>query len=395
MKIAVIGGAGAMARTIVRDLSENTRVKEILIADYQGDKAEEFAASFKDPRLKASFLDAYKIEEATELIKDYDAVINSAQYYVNISVMKACVRAGCHYNDLGGMFHTTREQRNLFDEFKQAKLTAVLGIGGAPGITNVLARYGYDQLDTVEIVRVSDAGVDMTDMKGINAFVPGYSIRTIMEEYSDEAVEFIDGEYKTLPPISGAMEIDFPEPIGRRTCIHTLHSEPATIPASFRDKGIREVTWRLSLPAEFEKKAQFLASLGFASKNPLEVEGVKVAPIEVLAAVVDKQIEDKLGGVKLKIEDMECLRAQIIGEKNGRKAEFIIDCIVGTHSRWGCSSGDVSTGVPPCIAAQMQVEGRIQPGVWGPEQAIEPEYFFRELAKREMRIQVTKKEDLT
>jgi saccharopine dehydrogenase-like NADP-dependent oxidoreductase len=111
--------------------------------------------------------------------------------------------------------------------------------------------------------------------------------------------------------------------------------------------------------------------------------------------VVDKQIEDKLGGVKLKIEDMECLRAQIIGEKNGRKAEFIIDCIVGTHSRWGCGSGDVSTGVPPCIAAQMQVEGRIQPGVWGPEQAIEPEYFFKELAKREMRIQVTKKEDLT
>ena len=191
------------------------------------------------------------------------------------------------------------------------------------------------------------------------------------------------------------MEIDFPEPIGRRTCIHTLHSEPATIPASFKDKGVREVTWRLSLPAEFEEKAQFLASLGFASKNPIEVQGVKVAPIEVLAAVVDKQIEDKLGAVKLKIEDMECLRAQVIGEKNGRKAEFIVDCIVKAHSRWGCGSGDVSTGVPPCIAAQMQIEALIQPGVWGPEQAIEPEYFFKELAKREMRIQVTKKTDLT
>jgi len=395
MKIAVMGGAGAMARTIVRDLSENAKVEEILIADYQGEKAKEFAASFRDSRIKGDFVDAYKIEETADLVKGYEAVINSAQYYVNLSVMKACLKAGCHYNDLGGMFHTTREQLNLFDEFKEAGLTAVLGIGGAPGITNVLARYGYDQLDTVEIVRVSDAGIDMTDMKGIDAFVPGYSIRTIMEEYSDESVEFIDGEYKTLPPISGAMEIEFPEPIGRRTCIHTLHSEPATLPASFKDKGVREVTWRLSLPAAFEEKAQFLASLGFASKDPIEVQGVKVAPIEVLSAVVDKQIKDKLGGVTLKTDDMECLRAQVIGKKDGRSVEYVVDCIVKTHSRWGFGSGDISTGVPPCIAAQMQVQGMIAPGVWGPEQALEPEHFFKELANREMRVQVTKKEDLT
>ena len=36
-----------------------------------------------------------------------------------------------------------------------------------------------------------------------------------------------------------------------------------------------------------------------------------------------------------------------------------------------------------------------QPGVWAPEQVIEPEYFFRELAKREMHVQVTIKEDLS
>lgn len=395
MKIAVIGGAGAMARTIVRDLSENARVEEILIADYQGEKAEEFAASFRDSRIRGSVVDAYKIDETADRVKGYDAVINAAQYYVNMSVMKACLKARCHYNDLGGMFHTTREQLNLFDDFRKAGLAAVLGIGGAPGITNVLARYGYDQLDTVDIVRLSDAGVDMTDMKSIDAFVPPYSIRTIMEEYSDESVEFIDGQYKTLPPISGAMEIDFPEPIGRRTCIHTLHSEPATIPASFKEKGVKEVTWRLSLPAEFEQKAQFLASLGFASKEPIEVQGVKIAPVEVLATVVEQQIKDKLEGVTLRMDDMECLRAQVIGKKNGREVEYIVDCIVKTHSRWGFGSGDVSTGVPPCVAAQMQGEGRIEPGVWGPEKAIDPEYFFSELAKREMRVQVMKKEHLT
>ena len=109
MRVVVVGGAGAMARTIVRDLSESAKVEEILVADYQGEKAEEFAASLKDPRIKWSFVDAHKIDETADLMEGYDAVINSAQYYVNMSVMRACLKAGCHYNDLGGMFHTTRE----------------------------------------------------------------------------------------------------------------------------------------------------------------------------------------------------------------------------------------------------------------------------------------------
>jgi len=393
MKIAVIGGGGAMARTTIRDLSECSDVKEILVADYQEGKAKEYAASFQDSRIKGSFVDAYKIKETANLIKGYDAVINSAQYYVNISVMKACLEAGCHYNDLGGMFHTTRKQLEFLDDFKRGGLTAVLGIGCAPGITNVLASYAYQCLDEVEVVHLSDAAIDMTDMKGIDVFAPPYSIRSIMEEYSDEPVEFIDEEYKTLPPLSGAKEIAFPEPIGRRTCIYTLHSEPATIPASFKDKGVKEVTWKLGLPPKFEERARFLASIGFASKEPIKVQGVEVAPLEVLAAVVDRQVKEKLEGVELKFKGMKCMRAHVVGKKNGRKVEYVVDCIHGVHSRWGefCS-----TGVPPSIVAQMQAKGMIkEPGVWGPEQVIDPDYFFKELTKREIRFQVTTKEDLS
>jgi len=396
MKIAVIGGAGAMARIIIQDLSECSDVKEILVADYQEGKAKEYAASFQDSRIKGSFVDAYKIKETANLIKGYDAVINSAQYYVNISIMNACLKAGCHYNDLGGMFHTTRKQLELFDDFKKAGLTAVLGIGAAPGITNMLSRYGYNQLDEVEAVCLSFAAHDMTDMKGIDVFAPPYSIRTIMEELLEENTQFIDGEYKTLPPLSGAKEIAFPEPIGKRTCFHTLHSEPATIPTSFKDKGVKEVTWRLSLPPEFEEKGKILASIGLGSKEPVKVQGIEVIPLEVLAAVVEKNVKQKLEGVELKINDMAYIRSQVIGRKNGRRVEYTIDCIARIHSRWEVNCVSSATAVPASIAAQMQAKGVIkEPGVWGPEQVIDPEYFFKELAKREMHVQVTIKEDLS
>jgi len=395
MKIAVIGGAGAMARTTVKDLSEDPQVEKILVADYRADLAGAYADSFREARIAAASVDAFRIEETAALLEGYDALINAAQYYVNLNLMQACLRSRVHYNDLGGMFHNTRRQLELFDEFKKAGLSAVLGIGAAPGTINVLARYAYDRLDQVEAVRLSDGTIDLTDMHGIDAFVPGYSIRTLMEEYSDESVQFIDGEYKAMPPLSGEKEIDFPEPVGRMKCFHTLHSEPATIPRSFRDKGVREVTWRLGLPPAFEAKARFLAGLGLAEKKPVRVGGLEVAPLDVLAAVVEKQIKDKLAGVDLIINDAECIRAQVVGTQGGRKVEYIVDCLVKPHTRWGGSCGDASTGVPPAIAARKQARGLIPPGVWGPEQVIEPEPYFRELAEREMKVQVTKKEDLT
>ncbi len=394
MRIVVIGGAGGMGRTVVRDLSESSEVKEILVADFREAGAKEFAASFRDPRIKGAGVDASNVEETANVIKGYDAVINAAMYYVNLNVMKACLQAGCHYNDLGGMFHTTRKQLELFDDFKKAGITAVLGIGVAPGTTNVLSRYGYDRLDEVEKVHCSYGLVDMTDMKGIDVFQPGYAMTTVMQEFSYEAWEFVNGEYKVFPPGSKPEEIVFPEPIGPLTCVHTLHSEPATIPASYKDKGVKEVTWKLGLPPKVDERARFLASLGFASGEPVNVHGVEVVPSEVITVLADKQAKEKLAGAKLELKQVACARARVIGKKNGKKMEYIIDSMVKTPHRLGAAVA-VGTGVPPSIAAQMQVRGMIkEAGVWPPEQVIAPEYFFSELAKREIRVQVATKEDL-
>jgi lysine 6-dehydrogenase len=390
MKIAVIGGAGMMGRITIKDLNECPAVEKILVADFQEENAKRVAASFGSDRIKGCFVDASKADEAAEVIKGYDAVINASQYRNNLNVMQACLKARCHYNDLGGLFHTTMKQLKLFDDFKNAGLTAVLGIGSAPGITNVLAAYACDRLDEVDTVRVLCATANLTDMKGIDVFVPPYSIVTVMEEFSEETVQFIDGEYKTLPALSGAEEIVFPEPIGKHTCYHTIHSEPATLPMYYKEKGVKEVTWRLGLPPEFSERAKFLASIGFASKEPVKVKELEVAPLDVLGSVIERQLKEKLKGVKLDHKLAVCLRGHVFGKGNGRKIEYVVDCLVGLHSRWRTFC---ATSVPPSIVAQMQSSGRVkQPGVWGPEKVIDQDYFFRELTKREMEIHVTQKQ---
>ena len=393
MNIAVIGGAGMMGRITIRDLHECPEVEKIIVADFQEEKAKKYAASFNDDRIEGCYVDAFNIDETAKLIEKYDAVINTAEYRTNLDVMQACLKAGCHYNDLGGLFHTTLKQLKLFDDFKNAGITAVLGIGSAPGITNVLAAYGCDRLDEVEKVRVLCANTDLTDMKGIDVFVPPYSIVTVMEEFSEESVQFIDGEYKTLPALSGVEDVIFPEPIGKHTCYHTIHSEPATLPIYYKDKNIKEVTWRLGLPPVFTEKAKLLNSIGFASKEPVRVKNVEISPLDVLGPVIQKQLKKKLKGVKLDYNIQVCLRGHVIGKSKGRGIEYIVDCVVGLHSRWRTFC---ATSVPPSIVAQMQCGGMIkQPGVWGPERVIDQDYFFKELAKREMEIQVTRKEILT
>jgi saccharopine dehydrogenase-like NADP-dependent oxidoreductase len=387
MKIVVIGGAGAMGRVVVQDLSESPEVTEILVADFNESMVREIVEKFRDKRIIGCFADARRVEELTKVIQGYDVVINCAQHDFNLEVMQACLNADCHYNDLGGMWHITKKQLKLFDDFQKVGKTAVCGIGAAPGVTNILARYAYDRLDEVREVRCAAALSEMgPECKDI--FLPAYSIQTIMEEYDMDSYQWIDGQYRTTPAMTGQMEMVFPEPIGRKVCIHTLHSETATIPDSFKDKGIQTVTWRLSLPPGFEEKAHFLAWLGFASTEAVTVRGMQVVPREVLTKVVEKHLESKQ---PIKVPDiMGCLQVEVFGKKNGKEVQYTISSLCGTHSRWGVSN---LTQSPAAIVAQMQVKGMIkEAGVWAPEKVIDPEYFLAELKKREMNTFVTIKE---
>jgi len=92
---------------------------------------------------------------------------------------------------------------------------------------------------------------------------------------------------RTLP---GAEEVDFPEPVGTQTCYYTIHSEPYTIPVAFKDKGIRECTFKLALPKLFEQKLRFLCDLGAASTEAIKVKGASVVPRDVILELVEASL---------------------------------------------------------------------------------------------------------
>src|SRR6266567_597954 len=285
MQIIVLGGAGAMGRIAVRTLTEFPDVDQITIADYNEERAHEVAAALASSKLEVKQIDVNDEERLRKLLHGADAVLNAVEYVFNLPVLRACIQEKVHYADLGGLFHMTRKMMELNAEVEAAGITAIAGMGSTPGITNLLARLTVDRLDQVESIRVQLGCSDATPSQA--PLVAPYSIRTILDEFTKEPRIFQDGAWYAQSPLSGQEELLFPAPVGPATAIYSLHSECATFPLSFREKGIRHVSFKIAFPGDFMAKLKFLVDLGFGRNEPVNVRGVSVSPREVLASLLE------------------------------------------------------------------------------------------------------------
>lgn len=380
MHIVVLGGAGAMGRVTVRTLTEYTDIDQITIADYSEERAQELAASLQSSKIAVKQIDVNDFERVSRLIRGSDVVLSAVDYVYNLPVLRACIQEKVHYADLGGLFHMTRTLMALHEEAKAAGITAILGMGGTPGITNLLARAAVDKLDHVDSIKVQLGCGDETPATA--PLVAPYSIRTILDEFTKSPQVFQDGEWYAQQPLTGQEELIFPLPVGRATAIYSLHSECASFPVSFREKGIRYVSFKIAFPSDFLSKLKFLVDIGFGSDEPINVRGVKVSPREVLAKLLETApIED------VEPQDCDVLRVVVAGATDGQPVEITNQVVVLPYRRWGIGAGALDTGTPLAIAGHMLASGEItRRGAFGPEMCVPIESFFRELARYDMHV---------
>ena len=92
-----------------------------------------------------------------QLMRGHDVVCNMAgpNYQNAVAIARAAIGAGVSMVDVSDDWAATLELLDLHADAERAGITIIVGLGASPGITNVLARYGADQLDRVEEVRTS------------------------------------------------------------------------------------------------------------------------------------------------------------------------------------------------------------------------------------------------
>jgi saccharopine dehydrogenase-like NADP-dependent oxidoreductase len=367
LRIAVLGAAGAMARVVLRDLLEFVPDVAITAADRR-------PVPHDDPRVRPATLDAADEAATARLLEGHDAVLNCVTYYFNVPVMRAALAARVPYADLGGLYHGSTKQFALHEDFVRAGVTALLGMGSTPGITNVMAGELARGLESVEAIHVRVGCVD----RGASGPLPvPYALDTVLDEFSLEPMVFRDGRPEAVPPMSGREEIDFPDPVGRVEAIYTLHSEVAMFPRSF--PGLREASFKVAFEPSFTEKVRFLVELGFASR---ERRDGAPSPREVLLDLAARQAAPP--GAP---DDADALRVNVRGCRGGKTVERRAEAVVLPHSSWGVAAGSLDTGVPLSIAGQLLASRTIRtPGVLCPETAVPGELFFQMLERREIRV---------
>jgi saccharopine dehydrogenase-like NADP-dependent oxidoreductase len=378
VKIAVIG-AGAMGRWAVKELAISPEVEQIVVGDYNEEQARAVAVTHGGDKAKAVFVDARDAESIKNAISGCDAMVNATQHFWNITVMHAAAAAKVHYTDMGGLFHVTKQQVELAEEFKQAGVTAVIAMGGAPGVTNILAKYGAEQLDTVEEAHALCGNVDDTDWSRYAGWVVPYSLETLCDEFSVTAPEFVDGHWNLdITGGEGEEDLDFGAPAGILEAHFTIHSEPFTFWHTWKDQGLKSATFKLSLPAEFTEQMRFLNRIGMTRSDEVDIRGCHVRPRDVLLKVVS----DIAKPTDVVLDDVDYLLGVVRGLKDGRRVEWRVRATVPACKEFGAGGGDVDTGIPPAIVAKMLARGDIEgPGVFVPEQVVPSDRFFAEFAR--------------
>jgi lysine 6-dehydrogenase len=375
-----------MGRIMVRDLQRTSGGKvRIVVADRD-------VSAAPGLRVETTQVDVTDSGSLRRALDGAYATIASLPYRYNLQAMHGALEAGAHYVDLGGLFHMTRRQLELGPEFERRRLMAILGMGSAPGIVNVLATLAARGLDAVREIHCLVGGIDRTRYRNMPPLWFGYSADTLLDEFTMPSPVFRAGRFTTVPALDPGerVSVHFPGPVGTIPVDTTIHSEVATLPLSFGDRGIREVTFRQGFDTEFRDRLSFLVQLGLAETTALASslsQGSNcsgIVPRDVLLKLVGRFPPPVPIG---KPHRYEVLRTVVAGMHRGRRVTVTADCHAGSNAGWGIGP-DIDTGAPPSIAVQLMLSGEIElrPGVWAPEQVVPAGPFVRELSRRAMRV---------
>jgi saccharopine dehydrogenase (NAD+, L-lysine-forming) len=368
LHVAVLGAGGTIAPAIVRDLAESDEVEELLLLDIDEARAGEVAARHGGGKARAALADARSEDGAdgslTVALSGCDVLVNSASYRVNLDAMAACLRAGCHYLDLGGLYWMTELQLELGKHFEREGLLALLGMGSAPGKTNLMAQMAVNELGAdrgVDSIDVSAAGRDLDPPSG---FSMPYALQTLLDELTMPPVVLRDGSPCEVEPLSDGGVVDFGDPIGEGQTIRTLHSELRTFGDSF---GCREASFRLSLSPNLLARLRELVDAPGPEVRRTQADAKPASGRTVSVHVVDARANGRSTRVRAVTEPMEA---------------------------WGLGGGVVSTATPAAAAVRLLARGAIQArGVLPPERCVDPEALFAELAPRGCRVEVEAHEE--
>jgi saccharopine dehydrogenase-like NADP-dependent oxidoreductase len=385
VKVLVVG-AGGVGSAFARIAGKRGSFSEIVIADFDREKAER-AAHSATGKISGVQVDASDESSVADLIRAErcDAVLNAVDPRFVMPIFRACLAAGTTYVDMAmSLSHPHPEdpyaltgvklgdeQFALSSAWDERGLLALVGMGVEPGLSDIFARHAADDLfSSIDEVGVRD-GANLT-VDGF-AFCPTFSIWTTIEECLNPPVVWEkDRGWFTTAPFSEPETFSFPAGIGPVECVNVEHEEVLLIP---RWIDAERVTFKYGLGDEFINVLKVLHLLGLDSTSEVAVGPARVAPRDVVAACLPDPAE-----IGNRMHGVTCAGTWVRGtSKEGKPREVYLHHAVDNDwsmAEYGSQAVVWQTAVNPVLALELIAAGSwTGVGVLGPE-ALPPVPFL-------------------
>ena len=325
-------------------------------------------------------VDADNVPELCALIRQVKphTVLNIALPYQDLHIMDACLECGVHYLDtanyepLDTAKFEYKWQWAYQERFKQAGLTALLGSGFDPGVTNVFSAWVMKhELDEVHVLDIIDCNAGDHGQPFATNFNPEINIR----EVTARGRYWERGEWVETDPLSWSMTYDFPDGIGPKKCFLMYHEELESLVQNL--KGLKRARFWMTFSENYLNHLKVLGNVGMTRIDPVRFQGQDIVPIQFLRALLPDPAS--LGPLT---KGKTCIGNVMRGIKDGKEKTVYIYNICdheACYAEVGSQAISYTTGVPAMIGAKMMVSGQwLKPGVWNMEQ-FDPDPFMADL----------------
>lgn len=348
MNVLVLG-CGLVGRPMALDLATEESFN-VTVADVNLKNLKKIPASLPIKKMQKDISNA---DQLKSLLKKADIVVNAVPGFMGFNTLKEIIKAKKNVVDIAFFPEDPFELDELANE---NNVTAVVDCGVAPGMSNLLSGYVNSILDKTETILIYVGGLPVVREYPYE-YKAGFSPIDVIEEYTRPARYIENSKLVIRPALSDPEFLNFDE-------VGTLEA--------FNSDGLRTLAQTLSVPNMKEKtlrypghieKMQVLRESGFFSQNEIEINGVKIKPVDFTSKLLFPMWELKEGD-----EEFTVMRIVIEGEKDKKKIRYTYNLLDRHDKKTNIHSMARTTGYTATSTVRMLAKGLFdQKGICPPE----------------------------
>ncbi len=378
MRMLVLGG-GLMGRAAAYDMARQDDVQRVTVADINPRSLDETLEIARSDKVEALELNVKDHDRVLTAMKGADAVLGAVSYTVNLDLSRLAIEAGTHFNDMGGNNTVVKAQLELDGEAKAAGVSIIPDTGLAPGIVGPLAMHGMRKMDDAENVHIRVGGLPRNPT-GALGYMLVFSAQGLINEYVEPCVAIRDGKLvDDIEPLIDVEALEFPEPFGTLEAFNTSGGT-STLPKTLLGK-VRNLDYKTIRYPGHAARMRAMFELGLMSDDSIDVGGVRIAPRDVLVALLDANVPHG-------DDDVVLVRVTVDGTKDGKKARAVYEMIDYRDPETGLTAMMRGTAFPSSIICLMMARGQTPPGATPQELAIDGDLFIGEILRHGLPLEI-------